>query len=104
MELCDINLAQYIYVADANKHIKGLSDWSTVNRSRQVVLIMKQVLSGLKFIHSHDKVHRDLKPENSKFVHRHWLMISLIFGAKCMLENRGFWPGLEWNNDGFKPH
>lgn len=70
MELCDIDLAQYIDIGYPYKHVNGLSDWSTVNSNSQVILIMEQVLNGLAFIHSHDKVHRDLKPQNSKIVHR----------------------------------
>ena len=72
MELCYINLAQYIYsVGGANNDINGLPDWLTINRNGQVILIIEQILSGLVFIHSHDKVHRDLKPQNSKTVHWH---------------------------------
>jgi serine/threonine protein kinase len=71
MELCDLNLAAYI-----------ARDWTKVDRRKvlnfvdieelpltfqldQIRGIMKDVTSGLAFIHSHREVHRDLKPKNS---------------------------------------
>lgn len=42
---------------------------STVSPSFKPILlwtIMKQIASGVAFIHSHGEVHRDLKPSNSE--------------------------------------
>ncbi len=71
MELCDLNLASYIS-----------RDWTKADRRKvmtfvdieqlplnfqldQISGIMKDVASGLAFIHSRREVHRDLKPKNS---------------------------------------
>lgn len=68
MELCILNLEDYIlgdimssygiskYVdpRSAEDNLGCLSLWG----------IIKQITSGLKFIHSHGELHRDLKPQN----------------------------------------
>jgi len=36
------------------------------NKIKQILIILREILKGLKFIHSLGIVHRDLKPENSK--------------------------------------
>jgi serine/threonine protein kinase len=71
MELCDCNLAHYIYQDSSNSEsiphfyddaplsVKGLQIWH----------IMRQIVSGTAFIHSQNEVHRDLKPKNGTFVY-----------------------------------
>ncbi len=36
------------------------------NKIKQILIILVEILKGLKFIHSLGVVHRDLKPENSR--------------------------------------
>jgi len=66
MELCDIDLQNYMY--GAKLEIRGLVDWSTAEeeglRPFLIIAIMQQILCGLTFIHDHDEVHRDLAPQN----------------------------------------
>jgi len=73
MELCEINLAHYIYriqdsgtpdslpqfIRDAPSSVKATQIWN----------VMYQITSGLAYIHENKEVHRDLKPENG------WLFI-----------------------------
>lgn len=79
MELCDLNLDDYIrgknldfigmkesasdsfFNSAVSARDKSLTKW--VN----VWAIMNQIATGLEFIHSKGQVHRDLKPRNSTF-------------------------------------
>jgi eukaryotic-like serine/threonine-protein kinase len=56
MELCDKNLAQFL----SNGHRPN---------SSKIWGIMKDIASGLAFIHQQKEIHRDLKPENGKVIH-----------------------------------
>jgi serine/threonine protein kinase len=66
MELCDINLDEYIYGRIIGIH--GLRDWQEAIHDRQVPFlifgIMQQILRGLIFMHSKNEIHRDLTPQN----------------------------------------
>lgn len=71
MELCQWNLNAYIYPSV----IPGLSVTRPdfVNalirsiRNNEIWNIMKQIASGVDFIHQHKQVHRDLKPANGTY-------------------------------------
>jgi serine/threonine protein kinase len=67
MELCDINLEEYIYCKRTG--VLGLMEWDKAIADGHGVFlicgIMQQILSGLQFIHDHGEVHRDLNPQNS---------------------------------------
>jgi len=58
MELCDLNLAQYIRHDSRLKNpppeVKAMQNWN----------IMMQIASGVEFLHNHKEIHRDLKPGN----------------------------------------
>jgi len=65
MELCDIDLGQYIAGARGVVGLHGLPIWDKHNPDIFfIAAIMQQMLSGLAFIHSRNKVHRDLDPNN----------------------------------------
>jgi serine/threonine protein kinase len=68
MEYCDLSLEQYL--RGQGSSVNNLLDYETANHDGHLSLftcaIMQELLSGLIFIHMHDKVHRDLKPANSK--------------------------------------
>jgi serine/threonine protein kinase len=67
MELCDINLSQYIEGTHSVAGVQGLPVWNKENPDVfLIVAIMQQLLSGLAFMHKKDKVHRDLNPRNGK--------------------------------------
>ena len=58
MELCEFNLAQYIYDFDMADPMLPALNMTTVLK------IMQDVSRGLAFIHQSQKVHRDIKPQN----------------------------------------
>ena len=77
MELCVLNLHDYIYrtenylrhasallneptfvVEDSSMHSKLINIWT----------IIDHVAQGLEFIHQKHYIHRDLKPRNSTFI------------------------------------
>ena len=71
MELCDIDLKEYIYrhkecrplgygIVRSDQHSLPLRD-----QPSYVWQIMKQISCGIAFMHQHKQVHRDLKPANS---------------------------------------
>lgn len=66
MEYCDLNLDEYLH---GKRTSLGLQDYETSIKEGHVSFficaILQQIMSGLVFIHTHDKVHRDLKPRNS---------------------------------------
>lgn len=67
MELCDINLSQYIEGTESVIGVHGLPPWNKENPDIFLLIaIMQQLLSGLAFMHEKDKVHRDLDPRNGK--------------------------------------
>ena len=58
MELCEFNLAQYIYDFDMADPMLPALNMTTVLK------IMQDVSRGLAFIHQSQKIHRDIKPQN----------------------------------------
>ena len=89
MELCDIDLSQYIKGTHSVTGVHGLPVWNKENPDIFLITaIMQQLLSGLAFMHKEDKVHRDLDPRNGKVLHlARRLMFSVIFGDLWMVEN-----------------
>jgi serine/threonine protein kinase len=74
MELCALTLENYIYGTSTGQ-VRGsltpelslprfIQDAPASIKSLQIWNIMRQIASGVKFIHSHGEVHRDLKPSN----------------------------------------
>ena len=68
MELCDWNLNAYIYPSTLPILSVARPDFVSALirsiRNNEIWNIMKQIASGVDFIHRHRQVHRDLKPAN----------------------------------------
>jgi serine/threonine protein kinase len=65
MELCDMTLWDYIYRDAPDLIPRFIKDRSSSLKEQQIWNVMRQVVSGVEFIHHHKEVHRDLKPQNS---------------------------------------
>jgi serine/threonine protein kinase len=70
MELCQMNLANYIY-RDSNSLPtfvpRFVKDASASAKALQIWNIVRQIASGVAYIHSYNEIHRDLKPQNGLF-------------------------------------
>jgi serine/threonine protein kinase len=76
MELCDINLHDYIHKINNRNVVIDLPSFRRNSASfvhtdalptttiLNIWTIMLQIASGLAFIHFHSQVHRDMKPRN----------------------------------------
>ena len=70
MELCDMNLAEYIHrptppnPSDSIPYF--IKNAPPPLKAHQIWNIMKQIASGVSYIHTLNMVHRDLKPTNGK--------------------------------------
>lgn len=102
MELCHINLNEYMKGSRDVKGIYGLPRWNSEKPDVFLITaIMQQLLSGLAFIHKYGKVHRDLDPRNGKhkglkFSYR--LIPSTLFSAGRLVENCRSWIDVRRNN------
>jgi serine/threonine protein kinase len=59
MELCSLNLDEYIKSKWAVYPVEGVPDEVSLWN------IMTQIANGVAFVHSEQEIHRDLKPSNS---------------------------------------
>jgi serine/threonine protein kinase len=70
MELCDMNMDEYIH----GKSVPMLMAWDEAIKKHWGIFviyrIMDHVLNGLAYIHGHDEVHRDITPPNRKYLER----------------------------------
>lgn len=80
MELCQIDLHDYIY--GDRVHVMSLleddlsgenivfvcQDSTSLQKFRNTFAIMTHIANGLGHMHSHSLVHRDLKPRNGNFL------------------------------------
>ena len=68
MELCDLSLQGYLYKNSLESSGLGLppllKDLPSSSVPVHIWNIMRQIASGLKFVHDHCEAHRDLKPSN----------------------------------------
>jgi len=70
MELCDLNLSEYIHgnVAARSESLPCfVNDAAPSVKARQIWDVMIHIAGGLEYIHSQGYVHRDIKPENGIF-------------------------------------
>jgi serine/threonine protein kinase len=67
MELCDLNLDDYIYCKKdpSTVPINFIKDRPPPLKSQQIWNVMLHVGKGVEFLHGKRMVHRDLKPLNS---------------------------------------
>jgi serine/threonine protein kinase len=85
MELCDLNLQEYIYEFER----RGFSSSFPPLDTTAVFQIMRDVSGGLAFIHERKEVHRDIKPNNSSSIGFHSLLIhSIVLFQRRGLEDR----------------
>jgi serine/threonine protein kinase len=65
IELCALNLSQYISWEPNYTPIVGLPEWKGAVKA-QTLSILEEILQGLSFLHHSDiKQHGNLKPQNS---------------------------------------
>jgi serine/threonine protein kinase len=67
MELCDMNLADYIYGSENEGTVVAtyfIKDHPPPLKSQQIWNVMLQITKGVEFLHGKKMVHRDLKPVN----------------------------------------
>jgi serine/threonine protein kinase len=68
MELCDMNLNDYIQsttAADPSKSLPRFIKGGGANSLLQIWTVMSQIASGVEYIHREHQIHRDIKPGNS---------------------------------------
>ena len=74
MELCDCNLETYLVgLRKTQREINTSSEDQNLSSilMKNPLDILKDITSGIAFIHEQGEIHRDLKPHNSQF---HYLL------------------------------
>lgn len=97
MERCDLNLETYIlrkWTARLHQRVPffaSIDSSPTSVKVAQAKDLMKDVIEGLVFIHSHRMIHRDLKPRNGVLVPGVAANNSALFSPTMCLEDCRFW-------------
>jgi serine/threonine protein kinase len=70
MELCDLDLAEYIHCTKAESSVLTyfVKDQPPPLKAQQIWNVMLHIAKGVQYLHSKDIVHRDLKPANGNFL------------------------------------
>jgi serine/threonine protein kinase len=66
MELCDLNLSEYIYCTKPRDTAPTyfIKDQPAPMKARQIWTVMEHISKGVNYLHHKNMVHRDLKPAN----------------------------------------
>lgn len=72
MELCEMNLEDYLYRGSLGKDGVPLfaRDASSLTKSATIWNTITQITRGVMFLHEHGEIHRDLKPQNGMLYRR----------------------------------
>ena len=65
MELCNMDLNQYIYQLRSDGDLRFQNSLPVRVDGNDIWRIMRDTSDGVAFIHNHMEVHRDIKPTNS---------------------------------------
>jgi serine/threonine protein kinase len=91
MELCDLNLHEYIHAENPSELLPYLSRGEGVRSSLQIWTVMSQVSSGVEYIHRQNQVHRDIKPANGEALCGMTDLCSFVFLPEFGVEVGRFW-------------
>jgi len=66
MELCDLNLVEYIYCTKPREAVPTffIKDQPPPMKACQIWTVLLQIVKGVEYLHHKHMVHRDLKPAN----------------------------------------
>lgn len=96
MEFCDFNLDSYI-LRNWHESVKQKVpyfvevDNSLRSGTGEIYEILRDITTGVEYIHSHGYVHRDMKPQNSIFFGSQLLKSSFVQLRGRSMEDRRFW-------------
>lgn len=74
MEKCDLNLETYILrqwtpiLHSIVPHFTNIESSPSTEKITQIEQILKDIVKGVAYIHSHKMIHRDLKPRNGTYM------------------------------------
>jgi|SRR5271155_3175323 len=88
MELCDLNLHDYIHGQNPSELLPHFSRGEGVKSVLWTV--MSQIASGVEYIHRQNQVHRDIKPANDDALSVITDLCSFIFVPEFGVEVGGF--------------
>jgi serine/threonine protein kinase len=86
MELCNLNLSDYIHGQGSNSFRTSM-DEAVPDSMRETWKIMIDIARGVEFLHSHGSVHRDLKPANGSI----FLKAMLIWFSVLLSREASVW-------------
>lgn len=67
------------------EYINGVNLYEMNNAGEKMDVFLPQIISGLKYLHSHQLIHRDIKPENILVANNHVKIIDYDF----LIKNNG---------------
>jgi serine/threonine protein kinase len=94
MELCDLNLHDYIHGStppNLSGSVPYFSRGDRVESSLQIWIVMSQIASGVEYIHRQHQVHRDIKPANGDTLACVTDVSSFVLVQQLGMETGGFW-------------
>jgi serine/threonine protein kinase len=88
MELCDMNLSDYIQSAipaDPTKSLPQFVKGGGPDSLLQIWTVMSQIASGVEYIHCEHQIHRDIKPGNGYPAKRNVANLLVLYSSKSSL-------------------